>query len=127
MEQEYGISLEAIINLSLFENALNVCAFWQYKRIRDYRFQKWLYVQNRDEFLIKLQIRYPFMTGPEISSFIRIYLASSVNENNTEASEFLSDDRILISRIFFMGPYLKEEGDYDFIWMNENGIGLHFP
>ena len=49
MEQEYGIGLVAIGNLSLFENVLNVYALWQYKRLKNC-FQKWLYIQNRDEF-----------------------------------------------------------------------------
>ena len=128
MEQEYGIRLEAIRNSSLFENNLNVYALWQYKRLKNYHFWKRLYVQNREEFLRKLQVGYPSMTRPEVSNFIRIYLASSIDESNCEVTEYLLNDRIWILKGSFLRPYLKEKGDYNSIWMNENnGRGLLFP
>ena len=127
MEQEYGIRLEAIRNSSLFENNLNVYALWQYKRLKNYHFWKRLYVQNREEFLRKLQVGYPSMTRPEVSNFIRIYLASSIDESNCETTEYLLNDRIWILKGSFLRPYLKEKGDYNSIWMNENnGRGLLF-
>lgn len=60
------------------------------------------------------------MTRPEVFNFMRIYLASSIDESNCEVTEYLLNYRIWILKGSFLRPYLKEKGDYNSIWMNEN-------
>ena len=118
MEQEYERKLGKIVNLRLFENALNINALQEYKPLNKCYHQIWAYVQNRDEFIRNLRNCYPSMTDSEVFNFNRIYLKSSIDENNCDASEFVFNDGTQISRICFMGPYLKE-GDYIFFILDE--------
>ena len=71
---------------------------------------KWAYVKNRDEFVRKFRLKYPSIFVSEIANFIQIYLIDEPDENNDEKSELHFDDWIWISRISFVGPCLKEEG-----------------
>ena len=47
--------------------------------------QKLGYVQNKGNFMRKLKNCYSSMTDSEVFNFIRIYLMSSIDENNFEA------------------------------------------
>ena len=71
---------------------------------------RWTYVKNSDEFVRKFKLKYPSIFVSEIASFIQIYLIDEPDENNDEKSELHFDDWIWISRISFVGPCLKEEG-----------------
>ena len=107
--------------------AMFIYYLWEYKRMKGCFVQKWKYVHNRDEFIRKLNIKYPQIPDKEISNFIRIYLRYELAENNYEKSDLFFNDRILLFRLCWVGPYLQEEGDYKYCWLNEyNGMAYIF-
>ena len=128
MENKYAIKSREISELSSFENALNFHSLWEHKFRKKIYFLKWSYVRNRDEFVRKFKIQYPNVTSSEITNFIKIFLRASVGENNNEASDFVFEDGTWISRIFFLGPFLKDETNNNYAWLIENnGTGIYFP
>ena len=54
------------------------------------------------------RIKYPQMSDEEIFNFVGTYLL----REHAEKSDFLLDGRLPLDRIWGMGPYLQEEGDY---------------
>ena len=41
---------------------------------------------------------------------------------------FFPEKQLCITNFGFVGPYLKEEGDPEYFWMNKYNVsGLHFP
>ena len=71
-----------------------------------------------------MKIKYPSITADKVCNFIRIYLCYNSTKN---IDYFLPEKQVWIRSFGFVGPYLKEEGDPEYFWMNEyNGSCLHF-
>ena len=98
--------LDEIRNQSILENAIDVHFYWEYKHCRKIFYQKWIYVHNRNEFIRKMKIKYPFITADEICNFIKIYLRHDSTENHYY---FLHEKQVWIRNFGFLGPYLKEK------------------
>ena len=73
--------LDDIQNQSLLENAIDVHFYWKYKKLRKQFYQILLYVHNRNEFIRKLKIKYPWITDEEIWKLFKLYLRYHPNEN----------------------------------------------
>ena len=105
---------------SLYEIAADVFYLSQYRKIEGNFAMKNEYIRKRDEFIKKVETKYPLISDEEIFNFIRIYLLYEPAEINQEKSDFLFDGRIPLNRICWMGPYLQEKGDYRYCWVIES-------
>ena len=113
---------------SLFELAVDIFYFSQYRKLDGFFDQKSKYTYCRDEFIRKFKIKYSQRSDEEILNFMNIYLLYETAENSYEKSDFLFDGRIPINRLSCIGPYLQETGDYKYIWLGENmGVGKNHP
>ena len=63
-----------------------------------------------------MKIKYPSITADKVCNFIRIYLCYNSTKN---IDYFLPEKQVWIRSFGFVGPYLKEEGDPEYFWMNE--------
>ena len=89
--------------------------------------EKNLYCNARNEVIEKFWLEYPQADETEIFIFLKICLLYQPAESNYEKSEFLFDERIPISRMSWMGPYLQEKGEYKYLWLVESlEEGIHY-
>ena len=116
-----------IINCwSIFELAVTVFFLSQYRKLDGFSIEKNLFCNTRNKFIDKFTLKCPQAEDSEIFNFFKIYLLCEPAENNSEKSNFLFDGRIPINRISWMGPYLREKGDYKYSWLVENlEEGIH--
>ena len=115
--------LNQIREKTLSENALSLHTLCEYKNQDEYLQHKWLYRINKEEFVRKFKLKFPAADDDEIKNFTRIYLVPG---------DFIMDidgDDFRISRIIFIGNYLKEfYVDHNYRWFLENtNLGLRFP
>ena len=117
--------LDEIRNQSILENSIDVYFYWEYKHCRKFFYEKRIYVHNRNEFIRKMKIKYPFITADEICNSIKIYLRHDSTENRYY---FLHEKQIWIRNFGFLGPYLKEKETLNiFGWMNITVLVCIFP
>lgn len=100
-----------IRNQSIFENAIDVCFNWEYRNGYTKPDEKWLFYQNRNEFVRKMKLKFPKITPAEIYNFMKIYLSrNSYNDSDW----FLKEKKIWIMSLGYCGPYLREQGDPEY-------------
>ena len=114
--------LNQIREKTLLEHALSVHTLYEYKNQEEYPQHKWLYRRNKEEFVRKFKLKFSGLDDNEIKKFRRIYLVPGDFIMYTDRNDFR------ISRIIFIGNYLKElYVDYNYGWFLENTkLGLRF-
>ena len=70
------------------------------------------YIKVKNEFIEKLRVQYPQITDGKVFSVFKIYLLFKEDpKRKSDKSDFLFDDKYMINRICWMGPYLQKAGD----------------
>lgn len=69
------------------------------------------------------------MTDAEVFNFFKSQLLFNEDpKTKSDKSDFLFDDKYMINRICWMGPYLQKAGDWKYFWLAENmNDGIHHP
>ena len=72
---------------SLMENEINVYGYFEFAKTKGHFYVEWLYYLNHEEFLRKMNLRYPTATEAEIKNIVRIYLQPVSDEQSNDKGE----------------------------------------
>ena len=121
----YQERLEEIKQKSLLELALSVSCLNECLDQEGKKDLKWLYFKNKQEFVKKFKQKFENTNNEVVTNFIRIYWQPTFEDEFLFYNE--NGDEWKITKSCFMGIYLKESIDHNYVFFLENDdTGSHF-